>query len=208
MMKNQIIPSIIARTKAELNHRLSKVADQSDIIQLDVMDGKFVKNKSLLFDFELPKNKYYEAHLMMKDPRSWIKKNHNKVDTIIIHLESHHFEDNLTLLKKLKKKTGIAVNPKTFLSKLFFINMKEINTLLLMSVDPGKYGSPFVPHTIEKVRQARKLYLSLSIEVDGGINNHTIPSMKKAGANKFVVGSFLQKSKNVKRDFEVLKKLI
>lgn len=207
-MKNQIIPSIIARNQSELDSRLSKVINQSDIIQLDIMDGKFVKNKSLLFNFLLPKNKTYEAHLMMKDPHSWIKKNYAKVDTIIVHLESHHFEDNLALIKKLRKKIGIALNTKTFLSKLFFINMKEIDSLLLMSVQPGKYGASFVPHVVEKVRQARKLYPALAIEVDGGINTTTIPLMKKAGANKFVVGSFIQKSRDVEKDFQNLKNLI
>ncbi len=195
-MKTQFIPSIIAKNQKELDQRLNKVKF-SKIIQLDVMNGKFVKNKSLQFDFIIPKYYFlrkirYEAHLMMKDPQDWIKKYYNKFDLIIIHIESNNIEKSIELIRKNKKKIGIAINPKTLLNKLKNIHIKDFDTLLIMTVYPGKYGSKLLPEMLKKVKQARKLYPSLNIEVDGGITNKTIQKAKQAGANKFVVGSYLQ----------------
>ena len=87
--KKKIIPAIIAKTQEELHNLLSKVAPLVDIIQLDIMDNKFVPNKSLFFDFKIPKTScLFEAHLMILDPEKWIKKNWKKVDTILVHYES------------------------------------------------------------------------------------------------------------------------
>ena len=73
-MKKTIVASIIAKSQKELNERIKKV-NSLNRIQLDIMDGKFVKNKSLMFDFKVPKGKKYEAHLMVSNPLAWIKKN-------------------------------------------------------------------------------------------------------------------------------------
>ena len=84
-----IIPAIIAKNQQELDNRLERVINHVDLIQLDVMDNKFVPNNSLFFDFNLPEiNCNFEAHLMVIEPEKWIEKNWNKVDLILVHLES------------------------------------------------------------------------------------------------------------------------
>jgi len=84
----KIISSIIANSQKELNKRIIKVKNYSNWLQLDVMDGKFVKNNSLMFDFKLPKTKCkYEVHLMIKYPELWIKKNWKKAGVIIFHID-------------------------------------------------------------------------------------------------------------------------
>ncbi|MEN9626329.1 MAG: hypothetical protein RL557_657 [archaeon] len=209
-MEKIIIPAIIAQNQKEFDERISKVIYYADAVQLDVMDGTFVKNKSLLFDVKLPPKKglRYEAHLMMKNPLSWIKKNHKKVDAIIVHAESQEAEKTILLLKKLKKKIGLAINPDTFLSRLQFLPMKKIDMILIMTVEPGTYGSTFLSEAVDKIKQARTIYRKKDIEVDGGIDDKTVSLVNHAGANRFVVGSFLQKSKDVEKDWKRLERKI
>jgi len=101
-MNPKIIPAIIAKNHNEFNERFDKVKDLSDIIHLDIMDGKFVRNKSLMFDFKLPQGKKYVAHLMVNNPEKWIDKNLGKVNSVLIHVESS--KDLSGLIDKVKKK--------------------------------------------------------------------------------------------------------
>ncbi|MFQ5532020.1 MAG: ribulose-phosphate 3-epimerase [Candidatus Nanoarchaeia archaeon] len=212
-MKPHIIPSIIAKNQTELELRLNKVRKHTKWIQLDAMDGKFVKNKSFNFNFKLPRfsrNKY-ELQLMVKNPKHWIEKHGKKVHIIIFHIESCRNEkeirDIIKLIKSMRKKVGLAINPKTSVSKLKLFS-KDVDMFLVMTVTPGGYGAKFLPETLKKVKQLRKSYPKLSIEVDGSINDKTISKAKKAGANRFVVGSYLQKADNVIKAVKVLKRKI
>lgn len=200
----KIIPSLIAKNKKELDIRFEKVKNISNLFQIDVMDGKFVKNSSFQFNFKLPKNKKYEAHLMVKNPTNWIKKNSKKVGTIIIHYESEDKTLNtINLIKKKHKKVGLAINPKTKIKDILEY-LAMIDLVLIMTVTPGKYGSKFLPITLKKVKELRRLKAKLNIEVDGGINPKTLVKAKKAGANFFVMGSYLQNN-NVKKAIKKLK---
>ena len=197
-MKNEIIPAIIAKNQNELDNKLARVIDYVDIIQLDVMDNKFVPNSSLFFDFSLPKtNCKFEAHLMIQNPEEWIEKFGNKVDTILVHYESDFNSNNLiNLVKKLGKKFGFVLNPETKLQRISeFID--ALDQVLIMTVNPGFYGSPFLPEMLEKIREIRSMKETLNIEVDGGITDKTIKLVENAGANMFVSGSYILKSENV-----------
>lgn len=197
--KMKIIPALIAKNQKELESRYKKVSKHFDTFQLDIMDGAFVKNKSLIFNFKLSKSKKYEAHLMVKDPLYWIKKNYSKVDIIILHLETMMKKDIpkiIEYVKKKKKKIGIALNPKTEVKRVFPY-LKDLDLVLIMTVVPGKYGSKFLPLCLKKVKEIRKINKNIEIEVDGGINPKTIKLAKKSGANRYVVGSYLQKSEDI-----------
>ena len=206
-MKSQIIPSIIAKSQKELEERITKVAKYASAIQLDIMDGKFVRNKSLDFDFRLPKtNCRIEAHLMIKDPAQWIEKNWKKADVIIPSFEGcRNFDDVIWLIRKKGKKAGLGINPETSVGKIkkYLDNVRQVT---VMTVYPGKYGAKFLAETLEKVRELRKLKPELDIEVDGGINPETIKKAAQAGANMFVCGSYIQKAKDVKKAVAILKK--
>lgn len=208
-MKKIIIPSMIAKNQKELEKRIKKVKNYTKWLQLDIMDGKFVKTNSINFDFKLPKAKCkFEAHLMIKDPETWINKNAKKVNTIVFHLESTKQPNKIiNLIKKKKKKVGIAINPKTPIKKLkpYF---RKVDQVMILTVHPGKYGAKFVPSALKKVEELRKLKPKMQIEVDGHINPKTIVLANKAGANRFVSGSYLQKSGNIKKAIENLKKKI
>lgn len=201
--KYDIIPSIIAKDQAELNDRINKISKYKKFVHLDIMDGVFVKNKSLTFNFKIPGQFKTEAHLMAIDPRAWIKKNADKVNTIIVHKESPHFEECMRLSKANKKKIGIALNPETSIKELVTVQEK-IEKVLILTVHPGDYGNRFLPKMTKKVRELRHRFPDADIEVDGGINDKTIRKLFMAGANKFVIGSYLQKSRDIEKSFEKL----
>lgn len=207
MNEKKIIPAIIAKSQDELNKKLARVINHVDIIQLDIMDNDFVPNMSIFFDFELPKNNcIFEAHLMMKKPEKWIRKYFKLVDTILVHFESEFNPKKLIeKVKEENKKIGFVLNPQTPIEKIKNY-LGTIDQVLIMTVNPGFYGSPFLPETLEKVKNLRDLKPDLDIEVDGGITEKTIMQADRAGANMFVSGSYIVKSDNVKKAIYNLKR--
>lgn len=208
-MKSEIIPAIIAKNQEELNFAITKVNKFANIIQLDFMDGEFVDNESIDFDFSLPNSKCkFEAHLMIKNPIIWIKKNYSKVDTILIHYEScNNLDEIIFFVKEKKKKIGIVINPETKVNNIKNYLVK-IDQVLVMAVTPGFYGSPFLEETLLKCTEIRKIAPKIQIEVDGGITDKTIQKAAKAGANLFVSGSYILKSENPKKSYQTLRRLV
>jgi len=116
-MKNRkiIIPAIIAKTQKELDEHLGKVKEFSELVQLDIIDETFVPNSSLDFDFDTSvSNIWFEAHLMISNPKEWIEKNWEKVDTIIVHFEScEKPKDIIKFVRDKGNKIGVAITPET-----------------------------------------------------------------------------------------------
>lgn len=205
-MKKVIIPAIIAKAQKDLDTLLNKIGEQASLLQLDIMDGRFVPNHSLDFDFVLPEKKYhFEAHLMIENPEKWVNKHWKKVDTIIAHFEAvRNPEGIIESVKKRGKKIAFALNPETDVDqiKAYLI---DIDQVLIMTVHPGFYGSPFLPDTMDKIRRLRKLQPDLDIEVDGGIKPETIEIVDEAGANMFVSGSYIIRSDNIRERINTLR---
>ena len=196
-----IVPSVIGANPAEAAERFAAIRKHSKIIQLDIMDGKFVPHHSLDFPLLLPKKHSYEAHLMMNRPEQWIRKNGRKVDTIIIQVESCPSQTILfravALIKRMRKNLGVALNPETPLGRIIPI-LDDLDLVLVMTVHPGAYSGDFMPKTLNKVRALRRLRPFLDIEVDGGITPMTIGAAAIAGANRFVSGHYVISAKNPK----------
>lgn len=210
MINNKIIvPAIIAKTQQELDEILSKVKGLSGFAQLDIMDQIFVPNSSLDFDFDVSgSNMRFEAHLMISNPMAWIEKNWNKVDTILVHFESCKNPDEIiNLVKNKGKKIGFALNPETQVHDVKPY-LDDIDQILIMTVNPGFYGSKFLLETISKISEVRKIKPDLDIEVDGGITPDTIKLVYEAGTNMFVSGSYIIKSDDIKGSIDNLRNLI
>ena len=208
-MNKEIIPAIIAKNQEEFSKNILKVKDFVNIIQLDFMDGMFVPNTSINFDFKIPEtNCDFEAHLMIKNPLDWIKENFDKVDTILVHFEScDNHKEIIDFVKSKNKRLGFVLNPETDIDVLKdFIN--DIDQVLIMTVNPGFYGSPFLPDMVEKVKILRKIRHDLDIEVDGGITDKTIGILNEAGVNLFVSGSYIVKSDDIQKAVNNLKNII
>lgn len=204
-MKFEIIPAIITNSQEELDAAIKKAETVANIAQIDIMDGRFVENKASWFDFEVPETKMLlEAHLMVNDPVDWIEKNYQKVDLILSPIETTKDpKEIIDLVKSKGKKVGFVLNPETQIDTVTdYLN--EIDQILIMTVVPGRYGAPFVPEALGKVRELRKLAPNLDIEVDGGVTDKTIQEVIDAGANLLVSGSYLMKADNIKENFQIL----
>jgi ribulose-phosphate 3-epimerase len=208
-MKKIIIPAVIAKTQRELDDIFSRIRDSARLLQLDIMDGKFVPNNSLDFDFKLPEKKYlYEAHLMVDKPETWIDEYWPRVDTVIAHFESvENPEKIIESVKDKGKKIAFALNPETDIGSILSY-LDSIDQVLIMTVKPGFYGSEFLPEMSDKIRKLRKLRPDLDLEVDGGIKPETIEEVYSAGANMFVSGSYLINSNEVEERIRILEKKI
>ncbi|MFH1575636.1 MAG: ribulose-phosphate 3-epimerase [Candidatus Nealsonbacteria bacterium] len=206
-MKIRIIPSVIAKSQQEMEDKINLVKDYVKLIHLDIMDGVFVQNTSLNFDFRLPKTACeFEAHLMVQDPDNWVRENWEKADTIIIPAKSCKNPEGMISFLKGKRKIGFALNPETPLEKVKDY-LDQSDEVLILTVKPGFYGSKFIPEVLEKVKELRHLKPELNIEVDGGISPATIKEAREAGANFFVSGSYIMNSGNPKEAIKTLKNL-
>lgn len=209
-MNSKIIPSIIAKNQRELDFRLNKTKKISKKFHLDIMDANFVKNKSLLFDFKIPKKMKYEAHLMIKNPKEWIEKNYKKVNLIIFHFESlkkNEIKNLIKFVKSKKRKVGISIKPRTKVNEIKNY-LKGLDVILLMTVNPGSYGAKFLPYTLKKISEIKKVNSKIKVQVDGGINDKTILIARDFEIDSFVSGSYLQKAKDIKKAVSLLDKSI
>ena len=169
-------------------------------IHMDVMDGKFVSQVSLP-SYELRQlakysNKEFDVHLMVEDPLTYIEeiKDIENIKQITIHLEIKKDIDSiLSKIRDYDFKVGLAIKPNTYINKLIPY-LEYVDTILIMSVEPGYGGQPFIestPNRIKKIKELTKDY-KISLEVDGGINNETIS--KVSGVDISVVGSYITNS--------------
>jgi len=207
----RIIPTIFATNKKEFNERFFKLIKILREIQIDFMDGKFVKTKGIR-PSALPSLKNYsnkfEAHLMVKNPQKYIsllkKKGFKKV---IFHFESLDKEKIPQLIEKIKQnkmQAWIAINPQTHTKKIIDF-LPNLNGILLMGVSPGKEGQKFQPNVLEKAIQLRKL-TKLPIQLDGGVTPLNIRKIFKSKVDIVNSGGFVANAENPKTALEVLMK--
>lgn len=192
MSKLEIIPAVLAKSEEELLSKVSRVRPYVQSIQIDVMDGRFVNNKTIgLKELKnLPESVDFEFHWMVSDPEMWIKPmigNHLH----LIHIETVKTWDWIEVaLEKCGGRAGVAINPDTEIERIIpLIEKGKVERVLVMTVMPGFSSQAYIPEVEEKIRALRTRYKDLDIEVDGGINKNTIGRAMRAGANKFAVAS-------------------
>lgn len=189
-----IVPAIIANSQEELNKMLDLLRGKVKRVQLDFMDGKFVDNTSLDFDFTVSADFEYEAHLMVNDPLDWVEKNGDKVDIAIMQVEA--LDDIGKAVRQVKDKglkVALALNPETELDTIL-PHLNELDHVLIMTVHPGSYCVEFLPETIEKIKKLREIDEKIPIEVDGCMDQEHVKIARDAGANIFAIGSYIMKS--------------
>jgi len=191
----KIIPAILAKTYDEFESMVRKIEPYTNLVHLDVADGEFVPNKTISGYEELKKlntNLNFEVHLMVKNPEAnlsqWLE---TKASRYLIHWEStQEYDTVINQFGVNGKEFGFVFNPQTDWSALEpYID--RIDLVQFMTVDPGFYGSPFLPDVLEKVRNFHSQYPSKKIQVDGGIHSSTIQLVAEAGAGSAVLGSHI-----------------
>ncbi|WP_166368858.1 ribulose-phosphate 3-epimerase [Psychromonas sp. SA13A] len=195
-----IAPSILSADFARLGDDVQKVLDDgADVVHFDVMDNHYVPNLTIgpmvckaLRDFGITAP--IDVHLMVEPVDSMIVQFAEAGASIItFHPEaSKHVDRSLQLIKSYGCKAGLVLNPATSLEELTHV-MDKLDVVLLMSVNPGFGGQSFIPHTLEKLRQVRKLIdqsgRNIRLQVDGGVKTDNIKEIAEAGADMFVAGS-------------------
>jgi ribulose-phosphate 3-epimerase len=197
---NLIAPSILAADFAKLGEEVDTVlAAGADIVHFDVMDNHYVPNLTIgpLVCEALRKHGVtadIDVHLMVK-PVDRIIPDFAKAGATYIsfHPEaSEHIDRTLGLIKEQGCKTGLVFNPSTPLSHLEYV-MDKVDMILLMSVNPGFGGQSFIPATLDKLKQVRKMIddsgYDIRLEIDGGVKVDNIQEIAAAGADTFVAGS-------------------
>ena len=200
MTDNWIAPSILSADFAKLGEEVDNVlASGADVVHFDVMDNHFVPNLTIgpLVCDALRKHGVtapIDVHLMV-EPVDRIIPDFAKAGASMItfHPEaSTHIDRSLQMIRDAGCKSGLVFNPATPLSYLDYV-MDKVDIILLMSVNPGFGGQSFIPATLDKLRQARKMIddsgYDIRLEIDGGVKVDNIREIKAAGADMFVAGS-------------------
>jgi ribulose-phosphate 3-epimerase len=209
----KIIPAILASNKIQFTKQWHQVARYFSYVQIDIMDGIFVKTKNDIIPQSikaLSRQHKLEIHLMTKDVPKYINKwlELKNIKKIIWHYEADKNIKNILdlnkYLKSQKIQTGLAINPNTSLAKIKNI-IPDFHTIQIMGVTPGKQGQRFQSKVLTKIKALHKKYSKTNIAIDGGVTDRNIKQIKKAGANLIAVGSYLQKSSNIKQSIQKLK---
>ncbi len=211
----EIIPSLLSADFSKLAEEIEKVK-QADCkrLHLDVMDGHFVQNITfgpvVIESIRKRTDLYLQAHLMIERPERFIMDfSRAGVDGVIIHQEA--CDDFMGALREIKKQgmdAGVAVRPKISVESIKNA-LTELDTILIMSVEPGFGGQAYIQGSEKKIRQTKTLVeekgVDIPIAVDGGVNIQTARLIANAGATRLIAGSAIFRGdviKNIRALYE------
>ncbi|WP_288608183.1 ribulose-phosphate 3-epimerase [uncultured Paraprevotella sp.] len=216
-MKHFVTPSLLSADFGNLKSEMDMInRSECDWLHIDIMDGVFVPNIS--FGFPVLKSvarlceKPLDVHLMIVQPEKFL----NEVKALgaysmNVHVEAcPHLHRVVQQIKETGMKAGVTLNPATPVSSLTDI-IEDVDIVMLMAVNPGFGGQTFIPHTLDKVRELRRMIdgsrSKALIEVDGGVNRDTGRLLVEAGADVLVAGSAVFHAADAIEEIRVLKNL-
>jgi ribulose-phosphate 3-epimerase len=214
----KIAPSILSADFSRLGEELRAVEKAgADLIHVDVMDGHFVPNITIgplvVTGVKKLTSLPLDVHLMIEEPERYLEAFAEAGSNwVTVHAEvCRHLKKTIKEMQRLNVRPGVVLNPSTPL-KTLYPALDQIDLVLLMSVNPGFGGQSFIPSTLRKIERLRGILdrnqYSLEIEVDGGIKVENIGEVSRAGADIFVLGTGIFKTKNYKETIRKLRKEI
>ena len=210
-----VAPSILSADFGNLNNEIKSICQANcDLIHIDVMDGHFVPNLTIgpvvVNSVAKIATKPLDIHLMVENSSFFVDMfAHLKPKYLTFHIESEkHPHRVIQKIKDYGIKAGVVLNPHTPPEAVEFL-LKELDLVLLMSVNPGFGGQKFIDNIIEKSKRLKKLINKINpnclIEVDGGVSNKNIDDLKNAFVDIVVAGSYVFNSDNYKNAIKSLK---
>ena len=214
-MTIRIVPSILSADFAKLGDEVAMCeAGGADWIHIDVMDGCFVPNLTygakVIDTVRRCTSLPLDVHLMVVQPEKYFDDFVRAgASGLTIHAEAApHLHRQLTRIRELGCRAGVALNPATPLNAVGEV-MAEIDLLLIMTVNPGFGGQEFIPYSVDKIRRARLMLdeagSDAALEVDGGISRETITEVWSAGADTFVAGNAIFSARDPKGEIAALR---
>ena len=195
----KLAPSILSADFARLGEQIDEVAGAgADYIHVDVMDGHFVPNipigASVVASIRAVTGLPLDVHLMIEHPERYVSQFVDAgADIITVHVEaSPHVQATIRLIKESGARAGVSLNPATPICAVEEF-LRQVDLVLVMSVNPGFGGQSFIPETLPRIESVRKTLddrgLGAELEVDGGINADNAPDVVEAGATVLVAGN-------------------
>ncbi|MEW6571588.1 MAG: ribulose-phosphate 3-epimerase [Nitrospirota bacterium] len=205
----KIVPAILTEKYDEFLYRLKQAESFTDYVQIDIMDGVFVPTQSF------PPEKInstmtslsLEIHLMVKHPAAFMSRIDNPgLKKVIFHFESD--VKHLDFIEQMKKRgfdVGLAIKPETEIES--FKNLVEhVDTLMFLTVDPCCYGNPFRPEAMEKIKEARVMFINKTIAADGGVSPDNLESFYDIGVDYVCVGSRIFLDDDPEENYKIFQK--
>ncbi len=191
----KIFPSLLSADFGRLQSEIDRFEPFVDGFHFDVMDGHFVPNLTMGAPILkcLRTKGVFDVHLMVENPENLIE-DFVKAGAGMISFHAEAAGNNsLRLIKRIKSlqaKAGVVLKPRTSVASIEEV-IHDIDFVLIMSVEPGYSGQKFMPEVLEKVKELRRRFPGLDIEIDGGVSGSTIAEVLQAGANMIVSASYL-----------------
>ena len=216
MSNVKIAPSILSADFSKMGEEVySLEVNGADLVHCDVMDGVFVNNITfgikMVEDIRKRTSLPLDCHLMIVHPEKYVERFAKAgADIITVHYEAcqDNLKEVLTLIKESGAKCGAVINPDTPVEKIADV-LPLCDMVLVMSVFPGFGGQKFIPESLDKLRQLRKMIdesgKKIDLQIDGGVTAENVAEIKAAGANVIVAGSAVFKAEDRKEMIAKLK---